>query len=143
VLIPISRSVAATGALVLAALLLIAPPVAAAETPPPEPVEHLDSHDVVGLLGQMVQSPAGKDIGRIVDLLVDANGIPRAAVIDVGGFLGVGNRKVAIEWPAIHFASGEKGVIVTVDMPSDRIKAAPEYVAGRKVAIVGPGDPVP
>jgi predicted O-methyltransferase YrrM len=113
----------------------------AAETPaaePVQPVEHVESRDVVGLLGQMVQSPSGKDIGRIIDLLVDANGVPRAAVIDVGGFLGMGSRKVAIEWPAIHFASSDKGVVVTLDMPSDRIKAAPEYVAGHKVAIVGP-----
>ena len=42
-------------------------------------------------------------MGRIVDVLVDRRGQVRAAIIDFGGFLGVGSRKIAVDWSALHF----------------------------------------
>ena len=42
-------------------------------------------------------------MGRIVDVLVDRSGQVRAAIIDFGGFLGVGSRKIAVDWNALHF----------------------------------------
>ena len=42
-------------------------------------------------------------MGRIVDVLVDGQGMARAAIIDFGGFLGVGSRKIAVAWQALHF----------------------------------------
>ena len=42
-------------------------------------------------------------MGRIVDVLVDRSGEVRAAIIDFGGFLGVGSRKIAVDWDALHF----------------------------------------
>jgi sporulation protein YlmC with PRC-barrel domain len=56
------------------------------------------------ILGQRVTDAEGKEIGRLVDVLVDANGQPQAAVIDFGGFMGVGNRKIAVHWSALHFS---------------------------------------
>jgi hypothetical protein len=48
-------------------------------------------------------------------------------VIDFGGFMGVGSRKIAVEWTALHFAPGNSDAPVTLDLSSDQIKAAPEY----------------
>ena len=48
-------------------------------------------------------SATNENMGRIVDVLVDPNGQVRAAIIDFGGFLGVGSRKIAVEWGALHF----------------------------------------
>ena len=42
-------------------------------------------------------------MGRIVDVIVDRSGQVRAAIIDFGGFLGVGSRKIAVDWNALHF----------------------------------------
>jgi hypothetical protein len=39
------------------------------------------------------------DSGRIIDLLSDRNGKLKAAVVEMGGFLGIGTRKIAIDWP--------------------------------------------
>ena len=39
----------------------------------------------------------GEDLGMITDLIVDRAGRPRAVVIDFGGFLGAGSRKVAVD----------------------------------------------
>ena len=74
-----------------------------------------------------VTDPEGKDIGRLVDVLVDANGQPQAAVIDFGGFMGVGNRKIAVHWSALHFNPGDAKRKVALDMTPDQIKSAPEF----------------
>ena len=63
----------------------------------------LEQHDVV--LGRQVRSIAGEDMGRVVNVVVDQSGQVRAAIIDFGGFLGVGNRKIAVDWNALHFAT--------------------------------------
>ena len=78
-------------------------------TPPSATV--LDKSHVQGVLGKEVLDPAGADMGRIVDVVVDTSGEPRAAVIDFGGFLGVGSRKIAVDWNALHFspAPGDPG----------------------------------
>jgi hypothetical protein len=43
------------------------------------------------------------------------------------GFLGIGTRKIAVEWSALRFElPGDRGVI-TVDVTRDQLRAAPEY----------------
>ncbi len=79
------------------------------------------------ILGRTVYSVSGDTVGRIVDVLVDAAGLPQAAVLDVGGFLGVGNRTIAVNWGTLHFHPSDKDHPITTDMPADEIKAAPEY----------------
>jgi hypothetical protein len=76
-------------------------PAASVETTPS--VTILDSHEARGILGREVLSAADENMGRIVDVIVDRSGLVRAAIIDFGGFLGVGNRKIAVEWSALHF----------------------------------------
>jgi hypothetical protein len=79
------------------------------------------------ILGRTVYSPTGDTVGRVVDVLVDAIGAPQAAVLDVGGFLGVGNRVIAVHWGALHFHPTDKDHPIVVDMPADDLKGAPEY----------------
>jgi hypothetical protein len=95
--------------------------LARADSVPVEP-------EPVAILGHLVESRDSKDMGRIVDLLVDHDGHPLAAVLDVGGFLGVGNRKVVVAWSALRFsAAGGGKLTVMIDIPTDRINAAPAY----------------
>jgi hypothetical protein len=79
------------------------------------------------ILGKEVLSAKGEDMGRIVDVLFDEKGEPRAAVIDFGGFLGVGTRKIAISWSALRFDLGEKKNVIALDVGREQLKAAPEY----------------
>jgi sporulation protein YlmC with PRC-barrel domain len=58
---------------------------------------------VRGILGRPVQGADGKEMGRVIDVIVDSGGRVRAAVIDFGGFLGVGSRKIAVDWSALRF----------------------------------------
>ena len=79
------------------------------------------------ILGRDVLSAKGEDMGRIVDVLFDEKGAPHAAVIDFGGFLGVGNRKIAVSWSALRFDLGEKKNVITLDLGREQLKAAPEF----------------
>src|SRR5215475_2161174 len=79
------------------------------------------------ILGKEVMSAKGEDMGRIVDVLFDEKGEPHAAVIDFGGFLGVGTRKIAISWSALRFDLGEKKNVIALDVGREQLKGAPEY----------------
>jgi len=79
------------------------------------------------ILGRDVLSAKGEDMGRIVDVLFDEKGAPHAAVIDFGGFLGVGNRKIAVSWSALRFDLGEKKNAIALDLGREQLKAAPEF----------------
>ena len=80
-------TVALTGALAESDTDRAAPP--AGDTMAPE-VTVLNKHEVQGVLGRDVRSPTDENMGRVVDVLVDREGQVRAAIIDFGGFLGVG-----------------------------------------------------
>ncbi len=91
----------------------------------------------VAVLGHDVTTPDGKTIGRLIDVLVNAAGKPEAAVIDFGGFMGVGARKIAVHWSTLHFAPGNEKQAITLDLTLDEIKAAPEYKdTGKPVPVV-------
>ena len=58
--------------------------------------------------------------------------------IDFGGFLGVGTRKIAVDWNALHFApAGSKDDRITLELTRDQVKAAPEYKDGRPLVMLG------
>jgi hypothetical protein len=97
----------------------------------------LDSRDVQGILGKEVRSVADENMGRIVDIIVDRTGHVRAAVVDFGGFLGVGSRKIAIAWNALRFpANGNKVERVTLEWTRDQVREAPEYKDDRPVVVL-------
>jgi PRC-barrel domain len=103
------------------------------------------------ILGKEVVSAKGEDMGRIVDVLFDEKGEPHAAVIDFGGFLGVGTRKIAISWNALRFDLGEKKNVIALDLDREQLKAAPEYKyaeSGKPIPVVAqpqspPQEPAP
>lgn len=99
----------------------------------------IDPHDVETILGKSVRSSAGEDMGRLVDIVVDRDGRPRAAIIDFGGFLGVGSRKIAVDWGVLRFAHDkDKGDLITVELTRDQVKVAPEFKEGSSVLVLGP-----
>ena len=62
----------------------------------------------------------------------------RAAIIDFGGFLGVGSRKIAVDWNALRFvADGDKRDVVKLELTRDQVKTAPEYKEKRAVIVLG------
>jgi hypothetical protein len=81
---------------------------------------------VMSILGKKVQGPKGEDLGRVVDVLADATGRVRVAIIDFGGFLGVGTRRIAVDWPLLRFdPAGDKPLILSLSR--EKLQSAPEY----------------
>ena len=104
----------------------------------PPAVTILNNHEVEGILGREVLSAANENMGRIVDVIVDRTGRVRAAIIDFGGFLGVGSRKIAVDWSALHFPPpGKPDAKITLELTRDQVKAAPEYQEGKPVVVLG------
>ena len=48
-----------------------------------------------------------KDIGEVNDVVLKQDGTVQAVLVDIGGFLGIGERKVAVEMPALKFVSDD------------------------------------
>src|SRR3954451_1823593 len=112
-------------------------PVAPPEASEPS-VTVLGSRQAQSVLGKEVRSSADENMGRIVDVIVDREGRVRAAVIDFGGFLGVGSRKIAVDWKALRFdATGAEHDVVTSELTRDQVKAAPEYKEKQSVVVLG------
>jgi hypothetical protein len=136
-------------AIAAAALLMVSPPPlgAMAQDPPPqsaadaassttglgsrEPgfLEPLNANESSAVLGSKVVGPNGEDLGMIADVIVDRDGRPRAAVIDFGGFLGVGSRKIAVDWSLLQFDHGRRERKVTLALGRREIQRAPEFRA--------------
>jgi hypothetical protein len=119
-----------------------APPAAAPANPSPgTPAMVLDDQEVSTILGKSVRSNADEDMGRIVDIIVSRDGQVRAAIIDFGGFLGIGTRKIAVDWRALNFAPAGKPGTITVDLTRNQVRLAPEYKRGEPVVVVSSASP--
>jgi hypothetical protein len=111
-----------------------APPAATAtETP----AVVADGNSAETLLGKPVQSATGEDLGRIVDVIVDRSGMVRAVIIDFGGFLGVGSRKIAVDWHVLHFPQTGGMEKLIAALPRDQLRKAPVFKEGEPVVIMG------
>lgn len=134
-----------------------APPNAAAPAPPPASatpstpaptanLETLAAPDARSVLGKKVSGAAGEDMGLVVDLLFDANKEPRAVVIDFGGFLGVGTRKIAVDWRLLQFYAPDSKTPLKLDLTRADVQSAPEYKPGddKTISVIaGPGRVAP
>jgi hypothetical protein len=123
-----------------------AAPAAEPNTVPPRNLEPLDHGRVINVLGRKVSGPAAEDLGVVVDLLVDESGKPKAAIIDFGGFLGVGSRKIAVDWTLLQFRPADTKAPILLNLDRAELQAAPEYKEAQPSnAMVGlpPSDPPP
>ena len=106
--------------------------------PPPPSVTIIGAREAHGVLGRDVRSPADEDMGHIVDVIVDRAGAVRAAVIDFGGFLGFGSRKIVVDWNSLHFGHvADKGDSITLELTKEQVNAAPEYKEDQPIVVLG------
>ncbi|CAB3728617.1 hypothetical protein LMG24238_05514 [Paraburkholderia sediminicola] len=96
------------------------PPVATPAPPPPAPaplivLRTIERSEARALLDSEVQKPDGKVVGRAIDLIADASGKPREIVVNLQGFLGVGDRKVNFPWSAFRFTPTAKTAPITLN----------------------------
>jgi sporulation protein YlmC with PRC-barrel domain len=90
--------------------------------------DRLASH----IMGQPVyDGPAGdaNNLGNINDLVLDANGDVQAVVIGVGGFLGIGEKQVAVPFSALqHVVAEDQTERFVISTTVEQLTAAPDFV---------------
>lgn len=82
------------------------------------------------LVGASVYGPDDKSIGSIDDLIVDEKGAIKAAVIGVGGFLGVGQKDVAVPFESLQIKRKQNSSSIekiTVTYTKDQLSNAPKF----------------
>jgi len=82
------------------------------------------------LIGTDVQNTAedGDDIGEISDLLLNEDGEIKGVVLSVGGVMGIGDKKVAVEWEAVELRKDEDGdTVVRINTTKEALEDAKAY----------------
>ena len=76
---------------------------------------------------QDVYDPNNKKIGQIADVLVSRDGRVNALIVGVGGFLGVDQKDVAVEFGAVKQTIANSKVHLTMNTTKDALKSAPGF----------------
>jgi sporulation protein YlmC with PRC-barrel domain len=74
---------------------------------------------------QNVYDPSDNKIGEIMDVLVSPEGRTTALIVGVGGFLGAGEKDVAVPFTAVKHTMKDKKIYLTMDTTKDALKSAP------------------
>jgi sporulation protein YlmC with PRC-barrel domain len=102
---------------------------------------------VSDVVGAKTVTPSGKTLGKLDDLILGDDGQVQGAVLSVGGFLGIGDKQVAVPWSAIQQRGPDQPLVVA--MTKDQLEAAPEFMtladqnAQRQAALSQPAGAVP
>ena len=95
-----------------------------------EMVKKADGFLANNLIGQSVYNGIGDDaenIGSINDLVISPEGDVQAVVIGVGGFLGIGQKDVAIEYDLVSWQERDGQEWLVVETTADALKAQEEF----------------
>ncbi len=117
----------------LAVAMLLAAGPATAETPAPadqfiktqSPTQYLAKDR---LIGAKVKNSTGEIVGDIEDLLIDSDDHVSAVIMGVGGFLGIGEKKVAVKTSALQLevTDGKMNVLLS-GATKETLKSAPAF----------------
>ena len=83
-----------------------------------------NSRTVTDWYKQNVYDPNNNKIGEIVDVLVEPSGQINAAIVGVGGFLGAGEKDVAVNFSSIKPSMKNNKMYLTMDTSKDDLKKA-------------------
>jgi sporulation protein YlmC with PRC-barrel domain len=76
---------------------------------------------------QSVYDPSNNKIGEVNDVLVTQDGKISALIVSVGGFLGMGEKDVAVPFASVKQTMKDGSVYLTLDTSKDALKAAPGF----------------
>ncbi len=79
------------------------------------------------LIGADVMSAADESVGPVNDLILNEDGQVVAVVIGVGGFLGIGERDVAIGWGDVTRSGEHDDLELRIDQTRESLRNAPEF----------------
>ncbi len=82
------------------------------------------------LIGKSVYNRSADDaeaIGDVNDIVISSNGDAEAVIIGVGGFLGLGEKEVAIDFKRVGWVDRDGERWIVVDATKEELEAAPAY----------------
>lgn len=88
------------------------------------------------LLDRSVHGSENSEVGRVIDVMVGEDGKPAALELDVGGFMGVGNRKIAVAWSLFDIARPVGTDPLRVALTEEQVKSAPAAEESGTVTVV-------
>jgi sporulation protein YlmC with PRC-barrel domain len=87
-----------------------------------------DALTVTDWYKQDVYDPNNNKIGEIMDVLLDKSGRVTSLIVGVGGFLGAGEKDVAVPFDAIHVSNkNNKKFSLVMNTTKDELKSAPGF----------------
>lgn len=116
---------------------------------PVAPIAKADGHLATNIIGETVFNGAGEDaqnIGDVNDLVVGKDGNIEAIVVGVGGFLGIGEKDVAVEYAQLDWAEkdGDRWLVAPMTKEQLESQAAFDrsaYEPAQPVAATDPAAP--
>ena len=82
------------------------------------------------LVGTRVLNGQAEDIGEVKDVIINTQGTATGFVIGVGGFLGLGDKLVAVPFSSIEVGDVVAGSrVIVVPVTKDQLKAAPTFTS--------------
>lgn len=94
---------------------------------PPGSFDNANVISANDFIGKRVYSRAGDDIGEVNDIILTDGGSIQAVVLGVGGFLGMGEKDVAVSMASIDRTRDGENVKLVVDGTKEQFAAAPSY----------------
>ena len=86
-----------------------------------------DEWRIANYVGKPIVNAAGEKIGDVNDVLFDRSGKITTVVIGVGGFLGLGEKRVALPFEAITYGETDGKRQIMVSLTKEALQSAPDY----------------
>lgn len=123
-LAPMNLFAAATTAMILLAPVANAQTATVTQVTVIEPATVMKGYRASKIVGTTLTNEANETVGKIDDLVIRADDKVVVAIVSVGGFLGVGDRLVAVPYDAIAW---RENTGVLPGATKDRLKTFPEF----------------
>jgi hypothetical protein len=82
------------------------------------------------VIGTTLYSADNQDVGDVAEVVMTDDGKIEAVIADVGGFLGIGAKSVALAFTDLDFRADDSGnVYIYTPFTEEQLQQAPEYVA--------------
>jgi len=119
-----------TGAFAQEATTPAPAPPATENMAPAAPVKAADGHLATNIIGETVYngtSDTAENIGDVNDIVIDPKGQVESIVIGVGGFLGIGEKDVTVNYSDVNWAekNGDRWIVVAAT--KDQLNAQPAF----------------
>ena len=80
------------------------------------------------LIGTKVVNAANETVGDVNEIVLGRDGKVAAVIIGVGGFLGIGEREVAVSFNSLQMRRDQSNdLVLTINATKDALKSAPAW----------------